>query len=228
MDGLGERIKLAAEQIGGLDRLAPLLSDVSRRTLSDWASDKTEPRATSLIEISRATDVSLNWLLNGGEATFASQGDGSDPVPRPHSPVHIGGMIRLPIYCEVHASAGPGTVSPSEVSEALISFDPRLLRDQGAVPEQCVMIWVKGDSMMPTIPDGAALIVDRSQQEISNGCIMVIGVDEDLLVKRIRRRVDGMIDLISDNPAYPPETLGPDSLRQLRIVGRVVYFCRSP
>lgn len=82
--------------------------------------------------------------------------------------------------------------------------------------------------MVPTIPDGAALVVDRSQSEIVNGCIMVISVGDDLLVKRIRRRLDGLIDLISDNTAYSPETLGPDALRQLRVVGRVVYFCRAP
>ena len=57
---------------------------------------------------------------------------------------------------------------------------------------------------------------------------MVISVGEDLLVKRIRRRLDGMVELISDNPAYPAETLGPDMLQQLRVVGRVVYFCRVP
>uniref|UniRef100_UPI002626C2AC S24 family peptidase n=1 Tax=uncultured Paracoccus sp. TaxID=189685 RepID=UPI002626C2AC len=44
--------------------------------------------------------------------------------------------------------------------------------------------------MMPTIPDGSALIVDHSQTELKNGSIMVIGVEEDLLVKRVRRRMD--------------------------------------
>lgn len=82
--------------------------------------------------------------------------------------------------------------------------------------------------MMPTIPDGSALVVDRSQTLISNGCIMVIGVGDDLLVKRVRRRMDGLIELMSDNTAYPPETLGPDSLNQLRVIGRVVYFGRTP
>ena len=109
-----------------------------------------------------------------------------------------------------------------------MSFDPRFLRDQGATPEKCVVIWAHGDSMMPTIPDGSALIVDHSQTEVKNGSIMVIGVGEDLLVKRVRRRLDGLIDLISDNSAYAAETLGPDALQQLRIIGRVVYFCRTP
>ncbi len=82
--------------------------------------------------------------------------------------------------------------------------------------------------MVPTIPDGSLLVVDHSQTQISNGFIMVINLGDDLLVKRVRRRLDGLIDLISDNQAYAPETIGPDTLQQLRIVGRVVYFCRVP
>lgn len=82
--------------------------------------------------------------------------------------------------------------------------------------------------MAPTIPDASLLVVDHSQAEIANGCIMVVSVGDDLLVKRVRRRLDGQIDLISDNPAYPPETLQPAALQQLRVVGRVVYFCRTP
>ncbi len=138
------------------------------------------------------------------------------------------GMIRLPTYSGVRASAGVGAVATSEEADGVMSFNARFLRDQGAVPERCSVIWAHGDSMMPTIPDGSALIVDHSQTEVKNGSIMVIGVGDDLLVKRIRRRLDGLIDLISDNSAYAPETLGPAALQQLRVIGRVVYFCRTP
>lgn len=137
-------------------------------------------------------------------------------------------IIRLPTFGDVQAAAGHSSVPAAELADGVIWFDRRFLRDQGATPEHCSVIWAKGDSMTPTIPDGSALIVDRSQTAISNGCIMVIGVGDDLLVKRIRRRLDGLIDLISDNQAYAPETLGPDTLQQLRVIGRVVYFCRTP
>ena len=158
----------------------------------------------------------------GASQTGPEAGSSSGPAG------HSGEMIRLPVYKEVRASAGPGLAVQSELSDGVISFDRHFLRDQGAVPEQCSVIWAKGDSMMPTIPDGSALVVDRSQTVITNGCIMVIGVGDDLLVKRIRRRIDGQIDLISDNSAYAPETLGPDSLHHLRVIGRVVYFGRTP
>ena len=155
-----------------------------------------------------------------------------DDVGNPNAPappnIATPAMIRLPVYGDVRAAAGRSAIPASEMSDGVISFDPRFLRDQGAVPERCTVIWAHGDSMVPTIPDGSALIVDHSQTEVKNGSIMVIGVGDDLLVKRVRRRLDGLIDLISDNTAYASETLGPDSLRQLRVIGRVVYFCRTP
>ena len=45
---IGARIKEAAERIGGLQELAPLLTDVSRRTLSDYVSGKSEPKTSTL------------------------------------------------------------------------------------------------------------------------------------------------------------------------------------
>lgn len=138
-----------------------------------------------------------------------------------------GSLVHLPLF-DIRASAGLGLPVGPEVQLGAIAFDPVFLRDRGAAPEQCSIICASGDSMQPSIPDGSLLVVDHSQIEVKNGHIMVINVGEDLLVKRIRRRLDGLIDLISDNAAYPPETLGPDMLQQLRVVGRVVYFCRVP
>lgn len=223
MVGFGERLKQAAEHIGGLDVLAAKIPEMSRRSLSDYVSEKTDPRAGLVRTIATVTGVDAGWLLVGGEdnAGHAVPGESLYPMDRFD-------MIRLPVYSDVRASAGPGAAAVSERSDSVISFDPRFLRDQGAAPERCSVIWAHGDSMMPTIPDGSALIVDQSQTEVRNGSIMVIGVGDDLMVKRVRRRLDGLIDLISDNSAYAPETLGPAALQQLRIVGRVVYFCRTP
>ena len=154
--------------------------------------------------------------------------------PRPASEIRedrtsgLTEFVRLPFYHDVAASAGPGALAVSEQSDSVIAFARSFLRDHGAVPDRCSIIRARGDSMAPTIPDASLLVVDHSQAEIANGCIMVVSVGDDLLVKRVRRRLDGQIDLISDNPAYPPETLQPAALQQLRVVGRVVYFCRAP
>lgn len=138
------------------------------------------------------------------------------------------GFILLPMYDGVHASAGAGVMPTSEHANAVLAFERQFLRDRGAIPDSCTVIKARGDGMTPTIPDGSLLVVDHSQREVANGYITVIGVGDDLLVKRIRRRLDGMVELISDNAAYAPEVIAADRLEQLRIVGRVIYFCRTP
>ena len=84
--------------------------------------------------------------------------------------------------------------------------------------------------MEPTIPDGSILVVDHSQSTVEHGCIYVFNVSDRLLVKRARWRMDGKLDLVSDNTneVHPTETFAPDTVEQLRVVGRLVYFCRTP
>lgn len=233
----------AAIAAGGGVRAVEKNTGIPKGTLEKYAAQTSTASFTNAAKIAAAAGITLDQIafsqediskkgasesLRGLMRRLGEQsdrrGEMRDKVANPDQP----GMIRLPTYSEVRASAGSGAVAPSEQADSVMSFDSRFLRDQGAVPDKCVVIWAHGDSMMPTIPDGSALIVDHSQTEVKNGSIMVIGVDEDLLVKRVRRRTDGLIDLISDNPAYAPETLGPAALQQLRVIGRVVYFCRTP
>lgn len=227
---LAQRLRRIRREAGDPERddFAKTLG-IHKNTLAYYERGDRTPDAEVLRNYRDQCQIDINWLVTGEGEMFETRA--RDPQARsvghPTDLDHQG-MIRLPVYSDVRASAGPGAAALSEQVGGVISFDPRFLRDQGAVPEKCSVIWAHGDSMTPTIPDGSALIVDRSQTEVKNGSIMVIGVGDDLLVKRVRRRLDGLIDLISDNSAYAPETLGPASLQQLRIVGRVVYFCRTP
>jgi transcriptional regulator with XRE-family HTH domain len=63
LKSLGDRIKEAAEEVGGLNNLA-LKIDVPRRTLGNWLRG-TRPRPEALSKIANATSVSLDWLVSG-------------------------------------------------------------------------------------------------------------------------------------------------------------------
>ena len=230
---LGARIAYCAEIIGTKSESAAR-AGVTAEQLNKWISGAVKVPIEAMLPLSKAANVDFSWLTTGegrrpsGSPVQARLGAGDQPREGEPGDERRTGLIRLPVYGGVLAAAGISSIPADELSEGVMSFDPRFLRDQGAKPEKCTVIWAHGDSMMPTIPDGSALIVDHSQTEVKNGSIMVINVGEDLLVKRVRRRMDGLIDLISDNTAYQPETLGPDALQQLRVIGRVVYFCRTP
>lgn len=193
---------------------------ISKSTIANYERGDRTPDAAMLERYHDAWGVDLNWLILGEGTMFpAARGIGTV--------TEIEGMVQLPEF-DVRASAGLGLPVGDEVQLGAVAFDRQFLRDHGARPEMCSIITASGDSMQPAIPDGSMLVVDHSQTEVKNGLIMVINIGDDLLVKRIRRRLDGTIELISDNPLYPPEAVGPAALEQLRVVGRVVYFCRTP
>jgi phage repressor protein C with HTH and peptisase S24 domain len=230
-------VKVPAEALRLLAKVADV--DFSWLVTGDGQSPHRRP-----IQIRNATNSQTRESADGAFQILGEQGFSQAQTSGAHivQPVSNGSeiaevsedeassesFVALPFYSEVAASAGPGKTAPSEYSDSVIAFTRDFLDGLGANPDQCSVIRASGDSMHPSIPDGSLLTVDHSQTEVRNGHIMVISLGDDLLVKRIRRRLDGLVDLISDNNAYPPETIGRDMISQLRVVGRVVYFCRVP
>lgn len=220
---LGERLTSAIARVKNKADVAHSIG-ISVEQMNKWLRGDVKVPAEGIRGIARHTRVDFSWLVTGEGQMLKSDGQ-PDPAMVEGT---LSTFTYLPFYEDVHAAAGAGAAVVSDAAHSIIGLDRQVLYEVGASPQNCTIIRARGDSMQPTIPDGSLLIVDHSQRAIANGCIMVIGVGEDLLVKRVRRRLDGAIELVSDNNAYPPESVGPTALEQLRIVGRVVYFCRTP
>jgi phage repressor protein C with HTH and peptisase S24 domain len=221
MGDLGARIREAAGLIGGLDKLEAELSGVSRRTLSDYVSEKSEPKASTVIEIAHATGVSVAWLM--GED---SRGDASSR----NLPTELNeNVVRLPRF-DARASAGRGLVPVNEMPVGEVAFARDFLRNLGANPDHCYILEARGDSMWPTIPDGALLIADASKTEVDDGRIYHFNVMDRALVKRARWSLDGKLYLTSDNVAagYPSEEFTADRIDELRVGGRIMFTGHAP
>lgn len=76
------------------------------------------------------------------------------------------------------------------------------------------------DSMEPMIPEGSILIVDKKAEGL-NGKLIVAELDGDLCMKRFVRRSSGQIELISENPQYPPIIIKEGT--QFEIFGRITH-----
>ncbi|MET3827173.1 phage repressor protein C with HTH and peptisase S24 domain [Sphingomonas sp. PvP055] len=125
----------------------------------------------------------------------------------------------------VEASAGPGAmvdVGESRDDARTMLLDPRLLADLRLAPAHAGMLTARGDSMVPTIADGDALVVDEHDRTIGpRPAIFVVRHDGQLLVKRVSRQEDAIV-VSSDNPAYP-DIVTSDAV----IIGRVVWLSRA-
>lgn len=80
----------------------------------------------------------------------------------------------------------------------------------------------KGDSMEPTIPDGAIVLL-RAQPEVENGEIAAVLVngDEEATLKRIRKE-NGFIWLVPDNPKHELKQITEDF--PARIIGKAISY----
>ena len=128
-------------------------------------------------------------------------------------------FFRVRYFADIRASAGGGADVFNDNYE-ILSVDKTLMKNIVSFENAHIeAINVDGDSMEPTLQDGSIVFIDRNQININKEGIYIATTTAGLFIKRIRLRADGMVELISDNRAYSPETMLPE---EIQIVGRVV------
>ncbi len=148
--------------------------------------------------------ISINWLLFDQATQMLVQE--SDR------------FMQVRYFPHIQASAGGGAFNIQEDC-MMLNIDKNLLKALLPSQQPNDAIHIEGDSMEPTLKDGSIVFIDRNVCDITKEGIFVASTVAGLFVKRIRKRMDGLIELISDNQAYSPEILTPD---EVQIVGQVV------
>lgn len=223
-----ERLRRAIRDAGGNQAVAAR-SGVPLGTVSNYVRGISEPKAAALGALAEACGVSLDWLVldkapqartEGGQVEGAVAGE-TEPRERD--------FAFLPRY-EARAAAGNGHLAISEDVSDMLAFRRDWLRRMGINPATSFLLAADGDSMEPTIPDGALMLVDgsiREPRDIKNGAIYVIIKSGAVVVKRVQFRIDDSVVLISDNPIYERETISRSDMNDLHFAGRVVWIGRA-
>jgi phage repressor protein C with HTH and peptisase S24 domain len=130
-------------------------------------------------------------------------------------------FFQVRYFSDVRASAGGGADGFDEEVCETISIDEKLMHNMvGMGNTDLEAIHVTGESMEPTLQDGSIVFIDRTQTNINrDGIFIASTVTSGLFIKRIRQKADGMVELLSENPLYPPESIQPN---EITIVGKVV------
>lgn len=159
-----------------------------------------------LLDFCAKKAISINWLLYGQS---------------PESLIEATNKFYMIKYLnDVNASAGGGTEEQYEGIEE-IEIPEHFVFMLGGERElkNIEAINVSGDSMEPTFSYNDIVFINRSKTDINRGGIFTIRTDGGLFIKRIQKRVDGKIDVLSDNSVYSTQTLNPS---EIEILGRVV------
>ena len=169
----------------------------SQNTISDWKTKGILPNGDKAVKIAQYFNVSLDYLLIGDE--------------------HPNKCI-VPIL-DQELSAGKGCLVPeNDAPKGLLEL-PHTLRAQYG--ENLAALYVKGDSMEPTLHSGDLIVCDSLGWDSGEG-LYVIRMNGNGYVKRIQVAND-KIYIKSDNPNY--ETLiEPIESQSLQIVGKVHFI----
>ena len=190
--------EVAAENLG-----------VDSRSIRFWLNNERTPRRNTLKTISERTGYSVDEIVSWGDDSEAIDED---------EPNHY--FVGVP-YLEAEASGayGESTVLSKKI-KSFIAFQSHWIYSKGN-PENMGAMRVIGPSMEPTIPDGSLVLIDTRRTEIVNHKIFVIEHNEGIKVKRLRRRQDGTIYLLSDNEFY--EEIMVEVSDHFTILGRVLW-----
>jgi phage repressor protein C with HTH and peptisase S24 domain len=226
----GERIRESREAKGLSQRELGRRVGLTGSAISMWESGDTDPSRLSLSTIERAAaelGKPVKWLLSGKEISVA---DIEAPYLRPVQVWDEPGDLPPDQYVflpslDYHLSAGPGGPDPNaaQVTDRSSAFRAAFALAEGWSPKTHFTMRAKGDSMEPTIQDGAPVVIATNAKTIQSGRVYALLIDGEPYLKRLDRLPGGLIRVRSDNNLNPAYAAFEVSQEKIEIIGRAVW-----
>ena len=204
VETFGSRIDLIINSLGGPGKAAEKIG-TNYTTLKRWRADESEPSLSTLVKIADVAAVSLDWLMRGVESTQTINNiiiNESHKTYESDSFASEDEYAYIPAY-DVEVSAGNGAVCLGEATATKhLAFRRQWLTARGLREQSLAALFTKGDSMTPTIPESAVVVINRDHTTPLDGKVYVIRIDDRHYVKRVQWVPNGGLRLISDNKQY--------------------------
>ncbi|MEA3353079.1 MAG: S24 family peptidase [Campylobacterota bacterium] len=160
---------------------------------------------SSILDFCALKKISINWMLYGQD---------------PSSLIDSTDKYWIKYYPTINVSAGGGAYDSEEHYEKLElpDFFVDMVGGNNNI-KNIEAINVTGDSMEPTLNNGNIIFIDKTKSDVLKDGIYAFVNENGLFVKRIQRRVDGSLDIISDNKEYPVQIAAKD---KIDVLGKVI------
>lgn len=168
--------------------------NVAPTAVSAWERNENRPLMDKIAIMSNMFDVPISYFFEDFEEEQQKE------------------FTKLPIVGAV--SCGKGVIAYEEIKG--YEEVPKSWLNGG----EYFFLEAKGDSMIGArIMDGDLLLI-RRQDDVDNGEIAAVLIDDEIVLKRVYKTDDTII-LQSENPAYKPIVVRPEDTRNVRIIGKL-------
>lgn len=215
---IGARLFQTREQLGISRAEVAKTVGIGTTTLQQWEVGNREASIETLGQLATLYNVSPQYLIFGT--------DGDTPPPEPTS-TSDDEYHYVPYYRDIIASAGGGKFSDGVIgTDDFLAFRKEWINRTSLTAKDLVALNTDGDSMLPTIPENATILVDKSKNIAKDGRIYVVRIDDRLYVKRTQWIPTGGLRLISDNSAYESFDISRQELAHgnIQVYGQVIHI----
>ncbi len=80
----------------------------------------------------------------------------------------------------------------------------------------------EGNTMEPTIREGARIVYDSSDTDLADGQMYMLRINETQCIRRVQITIEGGINLLCDNTNYPVQSLPKEKASMIEVMGKVV------
>lgn len=224
---------LDALEISQPGQLATLVG-VSPQSVNNWIS-RARIGNTSRKQFQARTGISVDWVNDGAGDMWLNQPAAAReeraaayfrPITLWDNPADLSPdqFVMLPTL-NYRLSAGNGGPDPeaAEFSDRSAAFRADFAAAHGWSPRTHFTMRAEGESMEPTIQDGAPVVVATNETSIRSGRIYAILIGKEPFLKRLDKLPGGLIRVRSDNTSDPAFAAYEVPESSLKVIGRAVW-----
>lgn len=215
-----EAAGLTRDQVSGNENIS-----CSRTTLQQWENGVTEASLEVVGALAELYNVTPQYLIFGDTVAQPHQVSAPQATYSIDTDAPNDDYVYIPAY-DIEVSAGHGSTCFTDAQpHKHLAFRQRWITARGLQADALAALFTRGDSMTPTIPEGAAVIIDQTRNQALDGKVYVIRIDDRHYVKRTQWLIGGGLRLISDNKLYDPLdiTKADMAANNIQICGQVIH-----
>lgn len=207
-----DRLNMLLEHKNVSQRQLALAIGISPQSVQQWAKGLAKPSSDRVESVAEFFDVTPSYLMFGEEVAGQELDDDTVSIP----------VLNVRGSCGINHAI----TDMVEMVKLLRVAKKWLVEKVGMVNfKKLHIITAVGDSMSPTFSDGDFVIVDTSKTEVIGDGVYAVQAGGGIFIKRVQRKLDGGVTLLSDNEKYKPMDVPVEDLDSMSVIGKCIISC---